>query len=84
MHSLKDHCSQREVTPRLAALEALACRRGWRGACAGLGWPKAAESPGPAARGRYDLTLRASLAYAVDSCPNAKENPLAFQCLGSM
>lgn len=47
--------------------------------CASFGWSKAVESLGPAARGRYDLTLRASLAYAVDSCRGAKENPPCFR-----
>lgn len=73
-----EHCSQQRETPGPATLEAPARRRGQRGACAGVGWSKAAESPGPAARGRYDLTLRTGRVDAVDSCPNARENPLAF------
>lgn len=47
--------------------------------CASFGWSKAVESLGPAARGRYDLTLRASPACAVDSCRDARENPPRFR-----
>lgn len=67
--------------PGRASLEGQARLAGEVRVCASLGWSKAAESLGPAARGRYDLTLRASLACAVDSCRDAKENPLCFGVL---